>query len=570
MRLQLGRLLGASAMCLGVLSAPASAGSEWVISRMSGVMRPDVTWEQVRSQMLTAFYQSNPDERGVSPQGIDDLRKIMAAQRRSQAISQILLYDLDGDGAVTRQEITTVMQPRARQMIHANGVQLEPTPQQTKLQLDRLVSDALKADTDHDGVISAVELQQEAQRQADQASTGWQQNGGQYVPITLDANGDGVVSLAEYEAAVREQFDAVDQDRDGRISAGEFADFGKRANEARQATQRAREIELRKQRLQAAVAGCDVPAVPREARLILLGAQEGKALSNAWVGNQDRPTYVTTVEIAPGPEPIYLALASGSAMIWDIVGATERVAGIVADADGAIDKAGDARPQRIAAVGGGGPQRGGKPLVGVMGVPREKVHFTAHTGCLVPATQATMKDGSAEEIAALLLGRAVDETGGEQSAGTFRVPAARHFADRPVRNAIQLPTEGLGELLWRDARMDYPAGVAQINVETVVSAHPVNHYSVLPGRAGLAELVDTGALTITGMTRGVRINDGDFKPFTVPDKFRISRKLRLPAGARGTFTLPSQVPPPDGDLSATCVLSEPEMKPISGSRANCG
>lgn len=570
MRLQLGRLLGASAMCLGVLSAPASAGSEWVISRMSGVMRPDVTWEQVRSQMLTAFYQSNPDERGVSPQGIDDLRKIMAAQRRSQAISQILLYDLDGDGAVTRQEITTVMQPRARQMIHANGVQLEPTPQQTKLQLDRLVSDALKADTDHDGVISAVELQQEAQRQADQASTGWQQNGGQYVPITLDANADGVVSLAEYEAAVREQFDAVDQDRDGRISAGEFADFGKRANEARQAMQRAREIELRKQRLQAAVAGCDVPAVPREARLILLGAQEGKALSNAWVGNQDRPTYVTTVEIAPGPEPIYLALASGSAMIWDIVGATERVAGIVADADGAIDKAGDARPQRIAAVGGGGPQRGGKPLVGVMGVPREKVHFTAHTGCLVPATQATMKDGSAEEIAALLLGRAVDETGGEQSAGTFRVPAARHFADRPVRNAIQLPTEGLGELLWRDARMDYPAGVAQINVETVVSAHPVNHYSVLPGRAGLAELVDTGALTITGMTRGVRINDGDFKPFTVPDKFRISRKLRLPAGARGTFTLPSQVPPPDGDLSATCVLSEPEMKPISGSRANCG
>ncbi|MCC8961156.1 hypothetical protein H8A95_02220 [Bradyrhizobium sp. Pear76] len=569
MRLRLVRLLGASAMCLGVFSAPASANSEWIINRMGGAMRADVTWEQVRSQMLAAFYQSNPDERGVTAQGIDDLRKIAAAQRRLQVITQVLAYDLDGDGAVTKAEVVAVMQPRARQMIHANGVQLEPTPEQVRLQLERLVSEALKLDADQDGVISAAEIRQEGQRQADQASVSWQQGATQYVPMTLDANGDGAVSLAEYEAAVREQFAAIDQDRDGRISASEFADFGKRLNEARQAAQRAREIQLRKQQLQTAVAGCDVPAVPREVRLILLGAQEGKALSNAWVGNQDRVTYVTTVEIAPGPEPIYLALASGGAMIWDIVGATERIAGVVADADATVDKSGDARLQRFAAAGGAGPQRGGKPLVGIMGVPREKVHFTAHAGCLVPATDATMKDGRAEEIASLLLGRAVDETGGEQSAGTFRVPAARHFPDRPVRNAIQLPTEGLGELLWRDLRVDYPAGIAQIDVEAVVSAHPVNHYSVLPGRAGLAELVDTGALMVTGMSRGVRINDGDFKPFTVPDKFRISKKLRLPAGARGTFTLPSQVPPPDGDLSATCVLSEPEMKPISGSRTNC-
>jgi hypothetical protein len=36
-----------------------------------------------------------------------------------------------------------------------------------------------------------------------------------------------------------------------------------------------------------------------------------------------------------------------------------------------------------------------------------------------------MNDNSAQDTAALLLGRAVDEIGGEQRAGTFRVPAAR-------------------------------------------------------------------------------------------------------------------------------------------------
>jgi len=59
------------------------------------------------------------------------------AQRRAQTISQILHYDLDGDGIVTKDEIAAVMQPRARQMINANGVRLEPTPQQIRAQLDK-------------------------------------------------------------------------------------------------------------------------------------------------------------------------------------------------------------------------------------------------------------------------------------------------------------------------------------------------------------------------------------------------------------------------------------------------
>jgi hypothetical protein len=224
-------------------------------------------------------------------------------------------------------------------------------------------------------------------------------------------------------------------------------------------------------------------------------------------------------------------------MIWDIVGANERVAGVVAHAEAAVDA---------------GTQGGGKPLVGILGVPRERIRFTAHPGCLIPPTDPTMKDGSAQESAALLLGRAVDEIGGEYSAGTFRVPAVR-----------------LGELLWRDVREDFPAGIAQIDAGSVVSAHPVKRYSVLPDRAGLAELVDTGSLAITGTSRGIRINGGDFKPFTLPDRFRISGKLRLPAGAAGTFILPRQTPPPEGDLSAVCVLSEADMKPISGSKAGC-
>jgi hypothetical protein len=89
MRLRLVRLLGVSAICLCVLGAPAQASSEWIIARMGGVVRADVTWEQVRSNMLIAFYQSNPGERGVSAQGIDNL---VGSRRRSGALRPSLRF----------------------------------------------------------------------------------------------------------------------------------------------------------------------------------------------------------------------------------------------------------------------------------------------------------------------------------------------------------------------------------------------------------------------------------------------------------------------------------------------
>ena len=188
MRLTFVYLLGLSAMCLGSSVTPARASSEWIVARMGSGFLAEVTWEQIRHQVLATFYHSNPDERGVTMQGIDNLRRITAAQRRSQVIAQILNYDLDGNGSVTKQEITAAIEPRARQMLNANGVQLEPTVQQVRLQLDKLVAEALKPDTDRDGVITPAEIEQEAKTLADQATSGWQERASsQFIPMTATA-----------------------------------------------------------------------------------------------------------------------------------------------------------------------------------------------------------------------------------------------------------------------------------------------------------------------------------------------------------------------------------------------
>src|SRR5262249_41003479 len=269
-----------------------------------------------------------------------------------------------------------------------------------------------------------------------------------------------------------------DRNRDGLISADEATAVNKGKSEAQQARERAREAELRRQRLEASVAHCNMPSAPRDARFVFVGGGEGRALSNAWIGSQDRVTHVVTVNVKPGPEPLYLVLASEGATIWDVRGATGRIVGLVAHANTAAERSGDSH---------GFGERRDKPLVGVMGVPRAKIHFTAFTGCLVPPTKQTLEDGSAQEAAALLLGRSADEIGGSKSMGTFTVPAIQHLPDRPVRNAIRLPKKGRGELLWRNVLGDYPAGVAQIDVGSVISPLPVKNYSILPGNVGLAK-----------------------------------------------------------------------------------
>ena len=70
---------------IGASAAQAQTGSEWLLNRMGNALRPEVTWAEVRPLMMAAFYQSNPGERGVTAEGVDNLRRIIMAQRRSQA-----------------------------------------------------------------------------------------------------------------------------------------------------------------------------------------------------------------------------------------------------------------------------------------------------------------------------------------------------------------------------------------------------------------------------------------------------------------------------------------------------
>ncbi len=72
-------------------------------------------------------------------------------------------------------------------------------------------------------------------------------------------------------------------------------------------------------------ANCHFPPLPQGARLVMLSAHRGQAVSTAALGSQDKIVTSASLTIAPGDEPLYIVMVTADAVIWRVAGAVERV-----------------------------------------------------------------------------------------------------------------------------------------------------------------------------------------------------------------------------------------------------
>jgi Ca2+-binding EF-hand superfamily protein len=112
------------------------------------------------------------------------------------AATKLKQMDPDGDGRITRTE-------------HAAGVQAKFG----------------KLDTNSDGIISAAELAADREQRTTSKLKFWEKDN--KTPVSeklssLDQNGDGQVTRAEYETHADASFTALDADKDGTISEKEL------------------------------------------------------------------------------------------------------------------------------------------------------------------------------------------------------------------------------------------------------------------------------------------------------------------------------------------------------------
>jgi hypothetical protein len=306
------------------------------------------------------------------------------------------------------------------------------------------------------------------------------------VPLAFDANGDGVVSKDEFLTAVKDEFDRIDTDGDETISEVEAQRFKTELKAARTAKDRADKDRRIQAEHAAKVKACDFPPVPPGAKVILVSAHGGSALSSVSLGGNDEEVTVANIRVEPGPEPLFVVLSSFRAMVWQFSGSAKRIAGVAA----------------TSAVGSTG-----LPRVGITGLPMEKVAISAAIGCLPYATDKAESQQKLSKAAEDILGAQVDALTAIEHAANFAIPSGVH-EKVAFGNQVQLPTTGPGVPLWREMLHFYPGGLIRIDPDEVVSRVPAKRYEVLPQQAGLAQLLEEGALKVARYSRSIRLGEG--------------------------------------------------------------
>jgi Ca2+-binding EF-hand superfamily protein len=461
---------------------------------------------------------------------------------RNAVAMQIMAADLDGDGAVTVDEMRRKYRYDRRIYAGQNHMPVASVDQQIEQQIERV----MQADADKDGRITWVEAIEYAKKQPNYIRS--LESG--LVPVMrqllmLVPDGKSAVTLADIDAAATDFFRSVDTDHNGTISIDEL-------NGVRQALNRVLADTARQQAMEKVRVNCEMPKASEAAKVMLLGAYETEALSSVALGSQDDVTGVGNITVEPGNEPLYLVIATYRPTIWRFYGAVERIERVVMLSQRGLNRPGSQGPL---------------PLAGVVGLPADKASFPKAVNCLsyfyeTPSVASAQASGAVKTM----VGKVPDLIAGIYKFSTFNVPSGKIEMvekDRPRLLVIQKPAGTLtiegdpkdirvvtpsGDL-QRELYRFNPGGVVTIDAKKVVASVNAEPYEVLPEQAGLIQLVQSGALTQNGL-----------------GEFLINKKIRYPAGLAGAhsvkFLLRRGVPDPDGDPGHSTVVSEETGAPV--------
>ncbi len=445
--------------------------------------------------------------------GYIDKSDIEARQRKARfamttaATVMVALFDRNGDGAVTADEIRETVKDSG-----GDGSGMNAVPGGMGLfgglgNAERAVTEVMKADANGDGKVDRTEMATFMQfrvgpgiardRETEQL--------GEYLALAPD----GKLTARKLLDMARETFDVADADHDTVISDEEARPYMPARNVRPPMPERPAE--------------CSLPKLIPGSKLVLYGTNSGSRQATvSLAGDVGEATNVADVVVEPGDEPLYVVLTSYNSMLWRFSGDTNRVVKVVATAIRRADNSG-------AGLGGSG----------VTGVPKERVAFLPSVRCLPYFTKLdTIEEARTRGTLAEMVGVQPDYKGAVGVTDSVSIPSMK--AKEPQRSA---PWDGLP--------------VIDVKPEEVVAVVPVKRFDVMPGKAGLDQLLERGNI--------VRL---------AGDSYKIVRTFpRFPTGLTGgiqpKFLLGTGVEMPGGSSGWACVVSEETGKILSQNQMMC-
>ena len=522
---------------------PMQSPEAFLLGRISG----GATLERYLKAMRSEFARIDADADGKIDAADEAAHKaISATSFRTSMAMQTMYADLNGDGVVTADELRHKLL-YDRRMMSSYTMQRGAAALSSSARVEQDVARLMGADTNKDGRVTWQEAIDFAKKQP-----GYDRINAYGLGTTtsqalaLAPAGKTALTLAELEAAATAFFKSVDTDSNGTISLDEL-------DVARRRINRAYGKSIRHHMQQQARVVCDLPKVSAAAKVVLLSAYETEALSSVALGPQDEVTGVGSINVQPGKEPLYIVIVSFRPTIWRFYGATERIErAVVTTASTFTDKSDHKRHY----------------AAGVTGLPAERVSFPKQVGCLRYFSDApSIASAQAAGAVKADIGKMPDVVAAKYKLSTFIVPSGKIEAINNNRPQLLVIQKSGGTLtingdaskiqvvtpsgnIERELRRYHPGGVITVDAKKVVANVTAEPYAVLPEEAGLAQLVQSGALTQNDL-----------------GEFLINKKITFPAGLNGAhgvkFLLRRGVPKPDGSPGHSTVIAEETGEPVN-------
>lgn len=486
-------IVGAAALAFLFQPAAAAVPVDQIPQQARSSLHSGIFVEAFIAKVLEPLRKFDVDRDGLDEADVDNAKQGQIRQARAMYLAATLAYDQNGDGSVTPDEIRSSLKRKSVDsglFGDAEGV-------------ESLVVRTMQADRDNDGRVTVAELLAFDPLGASSDS----QVNVAAVYLALDRNHDGKLTAEELTSLGHEWFAAADVNGDSYIDRTEAEAVRPSAGELRSL----------------ATSNCVLPPPAAADRIVLFGVRNGLAFSTVTVAGLDNDTGTVRVTIDPGSDPIYLVLSSVDPIIWRIEGARERVSQVIIAGRAAF---------------------GGNAAAGVTGVDRAKVSF-APREC-----RFTLYDGDLAATAATkaMVARALGRPGDMVVKALYGAVAVRlPSGDTEPPSTDDTPPAGFDAGVWKEALQSRPGGLVSIDPATVVAERPAVAFEVLPGKAGVAQLLGSGALT--------RLDANSFKI--------VKAIPRYPPGFGSLrFLLARGLPRPAGKQAAYCVISEETGLPL--------
>lgn len=285
-----------------------------------------------------------------------------------------------------------------------------------------------------------------------------------------------------------------------------------------------------RERLDEIASKCFIPAISPSERLALFSFYEGTKRADITLSGQDGDeTFVVDVAVEEGDDPLYVVLSSHGSTLYRFTGAVDRISRVVPTSTTRKSNSGEG-------IGG----------TGVIGVAKEKVSYLGGWNCLNPFHEAGgMDEAKARGELFRILGRQPDYIGTAYSLDAVKLPTMK--ASIPAIDYNAREKDGLP--------------LIAVDPATVISAIPAERWEILPGVAGIKQLVHDGYLEL--------LKDKGYQ-----QEYKIIKSFpRFPPAISGTdykFLLGRGVRSPEGFAGWSCILSEETGLPIGqSSRPDC-